>query len=812
MATDQSSEVKFEIGHVLFIDIVGYSKLLITQQRDQIQKLKAIVRGTEQFRLAEAEGKLVRLPTGDGGALVFRTTPEAPVLCAMEISKALKSHPELHIRMGIHSGPVNEISDLNEQTNLAGAGINIAHRVMNCGDAGHILLSRHVAEDLEEYPRWWTYLHDLGECEVKHGVRIGLTNLYDSEIGNAQLPKKLQAIRKHRTRVRWAAVAIGLLVAATLAALVVRLIGTDRRAVRSATSTEGHPGAASLPIPEKSIAVLPFENLSEEKQNEYFAEGVQDEILTYLAKIADLKVISRTSVMQYKSGAPRNLREIGRQLGVGHVVEGSVQRAANEIRVNAQLIDARTDAHLWAQTYDRDLADVFAIQSEIAKAIADQLQAKLSPNEKKAIEQPPTTDLAAFDFYSRARTLLLTAGFSATSEPDERKAIELLDEAVKHDPSFFDAHCQLAYAHEVAYTIRGYDHTPARLALAEAAVQAAARLRPDAAETHLARAQYLYYGLRDYAGALAELEIARQALPNDPRLFELTGYILRRRGQQEEGLRNLERAVELDPRNFYTLQQIALSYQFLGRYAEAIAALDRASAIMPDNVETRANRGLWYMFWEGNARPLRQTIDAILAQGSNAIVSAADIWFFCALAERDPAAAERALVALGDNQCWNEGAIILSHSFGEGLLARMTKDEARARTAFELARARQEKLVQAQPEYGPPLCVLGLIDAALGRKDLALDEGRRAIALTPVEKDVNNASRVLQYFTITAAWAGDKELALQQLNAGLRAPQASVMLSYGALKLLPFWDPLRGDPRFEKIVASLAPKEVGVVR
>jgi TolB-like protein/Tfp pilus assembly protein PilF len=651
-----------------------------------------------------------------------------------------------------------------------------------------------VAEDLEQYPRWRAYLHDLGECEVKHGVRIGLANLYDSEVGNAQLPKKLQAVRKHRTHVRWAAVAIGLLVVAALAAAVFSFL---RKAPARLLATAG----------EKSIAVLPFENLSEEKANAFFAEGVQDEILTHLARIADLKVISRTSVMQYKSGAPRNLREIGQQLGVAHVLEGSVQRAANTIRVNAQLIDARTDAHLWAQTYDRDLADVFAIQSEIAKAIADQLQAKLSPNEKKAIEQPPTTDLAAFDLYSRARSLLLTAGFSATSEPDERKAIELLDEAVKHDSSFFDAYCQLAYAHEIAYAVRGYDHTPARLALAEAAVQAATRLRPDAAETHLARAQYLYYGLRDYAGALAELEIARRALPNDPRLFELTGYILRRRGQQEEGLRNLERAVELDPRNFYTLQQIALSYQFLGRYAEAIAALDRASAIMPDNVETRANRGLWYMCWKGDTRRLHQTIDAILAQGSDAIVSAADIWFFCALAERDPAAAERALVALGDNQCWNEGAIILSHSFGEGLLARMTKDEARARTAFEAARARQEKLVQAQPDYGPPLCVLGLIDAALGRKDLALDEGRRAIALTPVEKDVNNGSRVLQYFAITAAWAGEKEVALQQLEAGLRAPQASVLLSYGALKLLPIWDPLRGDPRFEKIVASLAPKE-----
>jgi tetratricopeptide (TPR) repeat protein len=435
------------------------------------------------------------------------------------------------------------------------------------------------------------------------------------------------------------------------------------------------------------------------------------------------------------------------------------------------------------------------------------LQAKLSPNEKKAIEQPPTTDLAAFDLYSRAKSLLLTTSFSATRDPDLRKAIELLDEAVKRDPSFFDAYCQLAWAHETVYAFLGSDHTPARLALAEAAMQAAARLRPDAAETHLARAEYLYYGLRDYAGALAELEIARRALPNDPRLFKLTGYVLRRRGQQEEGLQNLQRAAELDPRNFDTLQQIALSSLSLGRYAESIAALDRAVAIVPDNAETRAARGVVYLFWKADTRPLHQTIDVILAQGPGAIVSAADHWFRCALAERDPAAAERALVALGDNPCWGEAPIYLSRSFGEGLLARMTKDEARARTAFEAARAQQEKIVQAQPDYGPALCVLGLIDAALGRKDLALDEGRRAIALTPLEKDVNNGSVVLQYFAITAAWAGDKELALQQLEAGLRAFAASYMLSYGALKLLPFWDPLRGDPRFEKIVASLAPKK-----
>jgi len=785
--------VKFEIGHVLFIDIVGYSKLLINEQSEQIQTLRKIVRGTEQFRLAEAEGKLLRLPTGDGGALVFRTSPEAPVLCALEISKELKNHPELHVRMGIHSGPVNEVTDLNEQANIAGAGINIAQRVMDCGDGGHILLSRHVAEDLEQYPRWSAYLHDLGECEVKHGVRIGVVNLSGDGVGNAAAPKKFQAIKKRRAHVRWAAVAVAVLV---LGAIVGGQFLFLRR-----------PSTSALRVLDKSIAVLPFENLSRDPDNAFFTDGVQDEILTYLAKIADLKVISRMSVMQYKSGAPRNLREIGQQLGVAHVVEGSVQRAANKVRVNAQLIDARNDAHLWAQTYDRDLADVFAIQSEIAKAIADQLQTKLSPNEKKAIEQPPTTDLAAFDLYSRAKPLLLTAGFSATSEPDRRKAIELLDEAVKRDPSFFDAYCQLAFAHESLYSVRGSDHTPARLALAEAAVQTATRLRPDAAETHLARAQYLYYGLRDYAGALAELEIARRALPNDPRLFELAGYILQRRGQPEEGLQNLQRAVELNPRNFFTLQQIALSYQSLRRYAEAIAALDRALAIEPDNAETRADRALVYLFWKADTRPLHQTIDAILAQGPGAIVRAAVIWFACALAEREPAAAERALVALGDNPCLFERGIILNHSFGEGLLARMNKDEARAGSAFETARAQQEKIVQAQPDYGPALCVLGLIDAALGRKDLALDEGRRAIALMPLEKDFINGSLVLQYFAITAAWAGEKDLALQQLEARVRGPVEGNMLSYGILKLHPLWDPLRGDPRFEKIVASLAPKD-----
>jgi TolB-like protein/class 3 adenylate cyclase/Tfp pilus assembly protein PilF len=786
-------QIRLEVAHVLFIDIVGYSKLSINEQRAVVDDLTTIVRGSDQYQKAEAAGRLIKIPTGDGMVLVFYTSQEAPAQCSVEISRARKEHPRLELRMGVHSGPVSGVIDVNGHANLAGAGLNMAQRVMACGDAGHILASKHVAEDLEEYEHWRPLLHDLGECEVKHGGHVSIVNLYGDEVGNPQLPKKFQALKKHSARMRWAAMTAALL---ALAAIVVGIAMFSRYRLGSV------PAA-----PIKSIAVLPFQNLSEEKASAFFADGVQDEILTYLTKIADLKVISRTSVLQYKSGVARNLREIAQQLGVANVVEGSVQRSGNRVRVNAQLVDARNDAHLWAQTYDRDLADVFAIQSEIAKAIADQLQAKLSPNEKKAIEQPPTTDLAAFDLYSRAKSLLLTASLTATSDPDRQKAIELLNEAVKRDPSFFDAYCQLAFAHEQVYAVRESDHTPDRLALAEAALQAATRLRPDAAETHLARAQYLYYGLRDYAGARAELEIARRALPNDPRLFELTGYILRRRGQQEEGLQNLQRAAELDPRNLVTLQQIAFSYQLLGRYAEAIAAMDRALAIVPDNVESRANRAEYELFWKADTRPLHQMIDAILAQAPSAITSVADNWFDCALAERDPAAVKRALVTMGNNACWGENAIVLSHRFGEGLLARMTKDEARARTAFEAARAEQEKIVHAQPDYGPALCVLGLIDAALGRKDLALDEGRRAIALTPLEKDVYNGSNVLQYFAITAAWAGEKELALQQLEAGLRAPVASLMMSYGALKLFPIWDPLRGDPRFEKIVASLAPKQ-----
>jgi serine/threonine-protein kinase len=556
----------------------------------------------------------------------------------------------------------------------------------------------------------------------------------------------------------------------------------------------------------RSIAVLPFENLSSDKENVFFTDGVQDEILTDLAKIADLKVISRTSVMQYKSGVARNLRKIGEELGVTHVVEGSVQRAGSRVRVNAQLIDARNDAHLWAQTYDRDVADVFAIQSEIAKAIADQLQAKLSPAEKNAIEQRPTSDLIAFDQYSRAKTLILTTSLNVSRDKSFTEAIELLNHAVARDPSFHAAFCQLVWAHDSLYAVLG-DHTPARLAAAEAALQRAIELRPDAAETHLARGWHLYFAFRDYKGSLSELEAARAGLPNDPRIPEMTGFILRRQGKHEEGIRASEQAVALDPRNPFTLSQLAISYTYLRRYPEEKVILQRVLEITPDDVGAASNFAYVDFNWRADTAPFHQFIDRLRAERPASVVDAADNWLFCALAERDWPTAEQALTALGSNPILADGAVVLSRQFGEGLLARAMHDEARARKAFTAARLEQEEVVQKQKDYGPALCVLGLIDAALGNKEAALHEGRRAMELLPVQKDSLAGQRLVAYFAVIAAWAGEKDLALHQLATAAPTAGGADLASYGTLKLSPFWDPLRGNPRFEQIVASLAPKE-----
>ena len=811
---ESKPDLPLEIAHLLLIDVVGYSKLLVNEQIELLQELNQIVHGTDAFRAAEASGQLIRLSTGDGMALLFFHSPEEPARCAIEISRALQNHPRIQLRMGVHSGPVTPVRDVNDETNMAGAGLNVAQRVMDCGDAGHILLSEHVAEDLSQYRHWQPHLHDLGECEVKYGLHLHLFNLYKDNLGNPHIPQKLKRGRRWKqassaaTRPlsvpRWPKFALiaALFVSGVALAISFSIFFRRGSPTIAQTSSEGVAGAVAS-IPEKSIAVLPFENLSDARENAYFADGVQDEILTHLAKIADLKIIGRISVMQYKSGVARNLREITQQLGVAHVVEGSVQRSSNRVRVNAQLIDARINRQLWGQTYDRDLADVFAIQSEIAKAIAEQLQAKLSPREKNAIERPPTGDVTAFDLYTQARNLLLTTLFSATGDANLVQAADLLNQAVARDPSFFEAYCQLAYAHDLLYFL-AHDRTPARLAMAEAAVQAASRLRPDAGEAQLARAQNLYWGYLDYDGAFAELEAAAQTLPNDAAVFELKGYIERRQGRWEDAMRNLERAADLDPRNVFTLEQIALSYQLLRRYAEAESVLDRILTIEPNNLEINAARAFVELDWKADTQPLHQLIDKIRATNPGATQSIANYWLFCALAERDVAGAKNALIASGENPITlaNEN-VVLNRPFAEGVIARMTNDDAKARSALIAGRAEQEKIIQAQPNYGPALCVLGLIDAGLGRKEEALREGWHAVELLPAKKDALGGMEIVKHLAIIAAWIGDKDLACEQLAIVIRRPSP---ISYGQLKLLPFWDPLRGDPRFEEIVASLAPK------
>ena len=784
MAAEIKKEIQLEIAHVLFIDVVGYSKLSINDQHGAVEELNQIVRTSEQFQRAEAADRLIRIPTGDGMVLVFYTNPEAPVQCAVEISRALKEHPRLQIRMGIHSGPVSGVVDVNERANLAGAGINMAKRVMDCGDAGHILLSKHVAEDLEEYEKWRPFLHDLGTFEAKHGVRVSVVNLYHEQFGNAKLPLKFETVQKRRTRLRWA-MTVALL---TLAAIVGGIAMFSRYGMRS-----------TLIAPEKSIAVLPFENLSRDPDNAHFADGIQDEILTRLSKIADLKVISRTSTQHYKS-APENLPEIAKQLGVAHILEGRVQRAGTRVRVAAQLIDGRTDTYLWAERYDRDLADVFAIQSEIARKIADQLQAKISPTEKVAIEKARTTNLDAYDLYLRAQEL-----FADTTDPIHAReklplAAKLLDEAVGRDPDFIQAWSLLSRVHGAAY-FRGHDHTPARLGLANAAVQTALRLQPDAGEVHLALAIYYYNGFRDYGRARSELVIARRALPNNADVFRYTGMIDRREGHWDEATRNLERALELDPRNFFTLQQLALAYGWQHRYADEARTYDRALAIMPGDPTTRINRSLVALNWRADIKPFQATLAALVAEnpGLPLDLDALD----SALCERPATAATRALTNYPHEGVVRNG-VNNPRAYWEGVIARCQGDSAKAQAVFTAARREVEKTMESQSDFAAALSLLGMIDAGLERKEQAIQEGRRACELLPVSKDAIDGADIAINLAQIYAWTGEKDRAIEQIATVERAPST---LSYGFLKLHPYWDPLRGDPGFEKIVASLAPKK-----
>jgi len=566
MPADSESHLHLEIGHVLFVDIVGYSKLLINEQSERIQELTEIVRGTEQFRLAEAEAKLMRLPTGDGGALVFRTSPEAPVLCALEISKALKEHPELGVRMGIHSGPVNEVADLNEQMNMAGAGVNIAQRVMDCGDAGHILLSKHAAEDLGEYRQWQLQLHDLGECDVKHGGRLHVVNLYTGEVGNPQVPTKFrQAVKKRRQ--------------ALLAVLIL---------FAAAVGGGYYFFSQRLPFkaPDKSIAVLPFENLSRDPDNAYFAEGMQDEILARLSKIADLKVISRTSTLKYKS-APDNLREIAKQLGVANILEGSVQKATDQVRVNVQLINALNDAHLWGDVYDRKLTDIFAVESDIAKTIADTLQAKLTGEEKQSIAAQPTSDLTAYELYLKGRSL-----WGKRSGDNLPKAIAFYEQAIARDPNYALAYAGLAEAYAI---LPAYTATAPLEALVKAKTAALKALQLDErlADAHTALGLLLCIGDFDMAGSISEFQRAIALNPNYATAHHWYGNgPLLALGRFEEAIAEGKRAVELDPLSPIINADLGQNLYNARRYDEAIAQLRKTLEIDPTFYYAHYNLGI----------------------------------------------------------------------------------------------------------------------------------------------------------------------------------------------------------------------------
>jgi eukaryotic-like serine/threonine-protein kinase len=559
-------------------------------------------------------------------------------------------------------------------------------------------------------------------------------------------------------------------------------------------------GEMATPPAASGIAVLPFESLSSDKENAFFADGVYDGVSTKLAKVANLKVISHNSVAKYRGA--RNTQEIGRALNIAYVLEGSVRREAGRIHLNAQLIDTRTDAHVWAQEYDRDLNDVFTLQSEIAQKITDQLGAEVSSTERAAIQEPPTTDLVAYDSYLRAKDLINSISWSARAKEDLMQAVQLLDQGIARDPLFFLAYGELAGAHDRIYFL-GFDHTDARLKLSEAAIQSVRRLRPDSGEAHLAIAQHAYWAYRDYDRAKTELAIAKRTLPNESRIPLLSGYIDRRQGHWDKALEEMKQALELDPRDVSILQQISSTYQNLRRYHETATALDSVLAIAPKDITTKVRRASVDFQWRADTKPLHATIDAVLAQDPNAAPLIVFQWLELALSERDLAAAERALVNMPADGGYDEN-IPFPNSWCEGLVARLRGDEPAARGAFIKARNELEQTVRNQPEYAQGLCVLGVIDAALGNKEDAVREGERAVELTPVSKSAIEGSMLVQYLAVIYAWTGDKDRAIERVAEAAKLPGSHV--TYGYLRLNPFWDPLRGDPRFDAVVASLAPK------
>ena len=552
----------------------------------------------------------------------------------------------------------------------------------------------------------------------------------------------------------------------------------------------------------KSIAVLPFENLSDDKQNTYFADGVQDQILTNLARVADLRVISHTTVRQYKSGEPRNLREIGRQLGVTHILEGSVQRAGNRLRIAAQLIDARTDSQVWAGTYDRTAADLFAIQSELAESIVAQLQAKLSPQQKADIEARPTQDLVAFELYLRAKQIVDSYLIADDVRAALLSALQSLEQAVKRDPDFVSAYCYIARANDLLYFF-DLDPTPDRIRLADAAVKAALRLRPDSAEAHFAMADFLFRCRRDYDGALKELAIARPGLPNDTAFFILSGYINRRRNNWAQAERDFWNAVAIDPRNPNAYNLLADTYNLERRHLLAAQVYDRVLAAGERTPIVFYRRDSAIFNRTGNSTELRE----VLSENPDMDVGGGQTPYrvMFALIDGNFAEAERVLAASPREDFQDiDYSFYYPKAWFEAMIARAKGDSARATAAFSAARTILEQRLAAKPEDARTIAVLAQVDAGLGHKELAIQEAQQAVDLMPVSKDIYDGALVLEGLAQVYTWTNEPDRAIELLQKLVTMPGYT---NYARLKLNPMWNPLRGDPRFEKIVNSLAPKD-----
>ena len=818
-AQDTSAETKpdlpLEIAHLLLIDVVGYSTLLVNEQIELLQELNQIVHGTQSFRAAEAIGKLIRVPTGDGMALLFFRSPEEPVRCALEISRALQDHPRIQLRMGIHSGPVAPVRDVNEQTNMTGSGINVAQRVLDCGDGGHILLSGHVAEDLADYRHWQPYLHDLGECEVKHGLRLHLFNLYKDGLGNPQVPEKLTPRWKHKPALvrrvsppRWPKpLLVVALVVSAVALIASSLVFFNRASSPPTTSplSEEIASKATVLVPEKSIAVLPFENRSEEKANAYFADGVQDEILARLSKVADLKVISRTSTQHYKS-APENLPEIAKQLGVAHILEGSVQKRGDAVRVNVRLVKAANESHLWADTFDRKLTDIFSVESEVAKAIADQLRAKLSGQEEQVIAAKPTDNVEAYDAYLRGLAYTLKTG---TNTPAYYLAAQkYLREAVRLDPKFALAWALLSLVDARGYISVNLQPTVALREETRQAAETALTLQPNLSEALHAKAFYHYACLKDYDTAVRYFEQARQFLPNNSRIPQSLAYVARRRGEWDRSEAYFNEAERLDPRNVSLLAQHALSYTMLRRFPEAVRKLDQVLDIIPDDADTLSTKAAIAQA-EGDL-PRASALLAPLRPAAG-LAQALETQVYQAILERRPAEIVSRLKEILAKPDPALGYFNGELRFYLGWAQEVAGDHAGAQESWRQTRSELESFLKEQTENRRLVEHLALTNMGLGDKVATLTLTERAMAANPIERDAVSGAAPIEVLARVAARMGEPDRAIVALQKLLSVPgegalAENIPLTPALLRLDPMFDPLRNDPRFEKIVASLAPK------